>query len=131
MYAGSIGDGLFKINLKSFNITQFTEKEGLPTMSINTIFKDSKNNVWLGSSDGGLVKIDGFDKNGKLTILKTYATKVNWARSLPTWFLALMKIKPEISGRRHLQGLVNYWQIIPSIIFIQKTDSQIRICIPY
>jgi ligand-binding sensor domain-containing protein/serine phosphatase RsbU (regulator of sigma subunit) len=75
LYAGSIGDGLFKINLKTFEVTQFTDKDGLPNLSINTIFKDSKGMVWLGSSDGGLVKMNGFDKNGKLQILKTYTNK--------------------------------------------------------
>lgn len=75
LYAGSIGDGLFKINLKTFDITQFAEKEGLPNLSINTIFKDSKGKVWLGSSDGGLVKMNGFDKNGKLPIEKIYTNK--------------------------------------------------------
>ncbi len=75
LYAGSIGDGLFKINLKSFEITQLTEKDGLPNLSINTIFKDSKGNVWLGSSDGGLIKMKGFDKNGKLQIEKNYTNK--------------------------------------------------------
>jgi len=75
VYAGTVGDGLFKVNLKTSETTQFTDKDGLPGMSINTIFKDSKGNVWLGLSDRGLVKMDGFDKNGKLKILKTYSNK--------------------------------------------------------
>lgn len=75
LYAGTVGDGLFKINLKTFEITRFTEKEGLPGMSINTIFQDSKSNVWLGLSDAGLVKMQGFDRDGKLKILKTYSNK--------------------------------------------------------
>jgi ligand-binding sensor domain-containing protein/serine phosphatase RsbU (regulator of sigma subunit) len=75
LYAGSVGDGLFKINLQSFEVTQFTEKEGLPGMSINTIFKDSRSKVWLGLSEGGLVSLDGFDRNGRLNVLKTYANK--------------------------------------------------------
>ena len=75
IYAGSVGDGLFKINLKTFDIKQFTEKEGLPSTSINTIFKDSKENVWLGLSDAGLVKMKGFDENGKLNVLKVYSNR--------------------------------------------------------
>ncbi|WP_317896897.1 ligand-binding sensor domain-containing protein [Aurantibacillus circumpalustris] len=75
LYAGSAGDGLFIINLKSLELQQFTEKDGLPGIRINTIFSDSKNNVWLGFTDVGLVKMKGFDQDGKLTILKTYTNK--------------------------------------------------------
>ncbi|MCW3078181.1 MAG: rsbU 6, partial [Bacteroidetes bacterium] len=72
LYAGSVGDGLFKINLSTFEITRFTEKDGLPNPSINTIFEDSKNNVWIGSYDGGLIKMKGYDVNGKLNIISKY-----------------------------------------------------------
>ena len=75
IYAGSVGDGLFKVDLKTFTTTQFTEKEGLPGMSINTIFKDSKDNVWLGLTDGGLAKMKNFDETGKLSVLKKYSNK--------------------------------------------------------
>lgn len=75
LYAGSAGEGLFKINVQSFEQTQFTEKEGLEYLSINTIFKDSKGKVWLGTSDGGLIKLSGFDANGKLSVEKTYSNK--------------------------------------------------------
>lgn len=75
IYAGSVTDGLFKVDLKSYEVTAFTEKEGLSPMSINAIFKDSKGNVWLGSSEKGLVKMDGFDKNGRLKVLKTFSNK--------------------------------------------------------
>lgn len=72
LYAGTVGDGLFKINLKSFETKRFTEKDGLPNPSINTMFIDSKKNVWLGTYDGGLVKMSGFDKNGKLPIVHKF-----------------------------------------------------------
>lgn len=72
LYAGSVGDGLFRINLKTFEVTRFTDKDGLPSQSINAIFKDSKGNVWLGTYDGGLVKMPGFDTNGQLKIDKLY-----------------------------------------------------------
>lgn len=75
LYAGSVGDGLFKLNLKTSEVTQFTEKDGLPGMSVNTIFKDSKGSVWLGMADGGLVKLNGFDKGNKLDISKKYINK--------------------------------------------------------
>lgn len=75
LYAGSIGDGLFKIDLNTNEVKQFTDKDGLPTSSINTLFKDSKGHVWLGTSDGGLVKMKGWDANGKLPIERVYSNK--------------------------------------------------------
>lgn len=75
IYAGTVGDGLYKLNTKTFETRQYTEKDGLPGMSVNTIFKDSKGKVWLGTADAGLCKMDGFEKNGRLAILNTYANK--------------------------------------------------------
>lgn len=72
LYAGTVGDGLFKIDLRNFETTRFTEKDGLPNPSVNTIFSDSKNNVWIGTYDGGLVKMNGFDENGKLPITSKF-----------------------------------------------------------
>jgi ligand-binding sensor domain-containing protein len=56
-------------------VTNFTTSDGLPNQSVNTIFKDSKKNVWLGTYDGGLVKMKGFDTNGKLPIEQIYGSK--------------------------------------------------------
>lgn len=75
LYAGSVGDGLFKIDLETFEVTNFNVKDGLPNPSINSIFVDSKKYVWLGTYDGGLVKMTGFDRNGKLPIEKIYSSK--------------------------------------------------------
>lgn len=72
LYAGTVGDGLFKVNLKTFETVNFGEKDGLPNPSVNNIFIDSKNNVWVGTYDGGLVKMKGFDENGKLPIIQKY-----------------------------------------------------------
>lgn len=75
LYAGSIGDGLFKINLQTFEVSNFTKEHGLPNASINCIFMDSRKNVWLGTYGGGLVKMKGFDKDGKLPIEKVFVNK--------------------------------------------------------
>lgn len=75
LYAGSVDDGLFKIDLKTFETLQFTEKDGLPNSSINTIFQDSKGKVWLGTTDAGMVKMNGWDVNGKLQVEKSYSNK--------------------------------------------------------
>ncbi len=73
LYAGSVGDGLFRIDLKTFEIKSYGTKDGLPNQSINSIFIDSRQNVWLATYDGGLVKMKGFEKNGKLPIEKVYS----------------------------------------------------------
>ena len=73
LYAGSIGDGLFKIDLTSLEIVNFTKKDGLPGNSVNTIFKDSKGKIWLGTGENGLVKLSSFDKGGKLPVEKVYS----------------------------------------------------------
>jgi ligand-binding sensor domain-containing protein/serine phosphatase RsbU (regulator of sigma subunit) len=75
LYAGTIGDGLFRIDLRSYDVIQFTRNDGLPSNNINAIFKDSKGKVWIGTNDGGLVKMSDFVQNGKLPIEKVFENK--------------------------------------------------------
>lgn len=75
LYAGSVGDGLFRIDLGTMEVTNYTVKDGLPNPSINTIFIDKQRNLWLGTYDGGLVKIKEITSNGKLNVEKTYSSK--------------------------------------------------------
>jgi serine phosphatase RsbU (regulator of sigma subunit)/ligand-binding sensor domain-containing protein len=75
LYAGSVGDGLFRINLETLETTNYGTKDGLPNPSINNIFVDSKKNVWLATYDGGLVKMKGFERNGRLPIETVYSSK--------------------------------------------------------
>ena len=72
LYAGSIGDGLFEVNLKTLQVKNYTQSDGLSSPSIYTIFSDSKKNVWLGMIDGGLMKLKDFPKGDKLQITQTY-----------------------------------------------------------
>ncbi len=72
IYACSVGDGLFEINLKTLAVKNYTQNDGLPSPSINSMFADSKNNVWLGMIDGGLVKLTGFPNGKKLQIAEIY-----------------------------------------------------------
>lgn len=72
LYAGTVGDGLFKIDLKTFETKNYGIKDGLPNLSINTIYTDSKKNVWIGTYDGGLVKMSGFEREGKLPIIQKF-----------------------------------------------------------
>ncbi len=75
LYAGSIGDGLFRIDLRTLEVLNFKKEDGLPSNNINTIFKDSKGKVWIGTNEGGLVKMSAFLQNGKLPIEKIYDNK--------------------------------------------------------
>ncbi|MCP4157260.1 MAG: hypothetical protein GY757_56640, partial [bacterium] len=43
-------EGLFR--LQNETVTQFTTRDGLPTGVINTVFEDSKKNLWIGSEAG-------------------------------------------------------------------------------
>ncbi len=72
LYAGTFGDGLFKINLKNFEVEQFGINEGLSCLNINTLFTDSKNNLWIGMYDGGLQKFKGYPLGRKLNVLSNY-----------------------------------------------------------
>ena len=75
LFAGSIGDGLFRINLANQQVQQYTETEGLPNMNINSIFKDSKKQFWLGTTDGGLIKLSDMDAGPRLKLEKIYSNK--------------------------------------------------------
>ncbi len=72
LYACSVGDGLFEINLKTLEVKNYSQFDGLPSLSINTMFSDSKKNVWLGMIDGGLVKLKDFPNGKKLQISEIY-----------------------------------------------------------
>jgi len=74
LYAGSIGDGLFRVNINTLKIEQFTENNGLPASSVNSIFKDSKNCLWLGTSNDGLIKLKALDSTLKLHVDRIYQT---------------------------------------------------------
>lgn len=63
LYAGSVGDGLFKIDLSNLSVTRYTNEEGLPDMSVHSIFKDSKGKFWLGTSENGLAMFENLGAN--------------------------------------------------------------------
>jgi ligand-binding sensor domain-containing protein/serine phosphatase RsbU (regulator of sigma subunit) len=73
LWVASIGDGLFKINLATLETRNYGLKEGLQSLSLNTIFFDDKKNMWLGSYDGGILKIKSY--SDKLIIEKNYQNK--------------------------------------------------------
>jgi ligand-binding sensor domain-containing protein/serine phosphatase RsbU (regulator of sigma subunit) len=72
LFVGTFGDGLFRVNLKTLEVKHFGIKEGLPNLNINTIFQDSKGGVWIGTYDGGLLKLKGFPYSDKVNIETIY-----------------------------------------------------------
>jgi ligand-binding sensor domain-containing protein len=45
-------NGLYKIDKNTWQYSNFTEKEGLPSRTINTMQADANNNLWMGTSKG-------------------------------------------------------------------------------
>ncbi|MBS1651305.1 MAG: SpoIIE family protein phosphatase [Bacteroidetes bacterium] len=72
LLAASFGDGLFLIDTENDKIlTHFGKENGLPSLNLFSLYKDSKNNIWLGTYDAGLLKIN-IGKNDNLIIENTY-----------------------------------------------------------
>jgi ligand-binding sensor domain-containing protein len=57
-------NGLFKIDKNTWTYNSFTEKDGLPSRTVNTMQADAKGNLWLGTSKG-LAKFDPSVKTTK------------------------------------------------------------------
>ncbi|MBA2613614.1 MAG: SpoIIE family protein phosphatase [Bacteroidetes bacterium] len=72
LFVGTFGDGLFRVNLKTHETAHYGVKEGLPNLNINTIFSDSKGGAWLGTYDGGLLKLKKFPLGDKISIETIY-----------------------------------------------------------
>ncbi|GAA4841420.1 two-component regulator propeller domain-containing protein [Algivirga pacifica] len=56
LWVGTQKDGIFRLDTKG-NFKQFTLNDGLSSLHINTLITDKKNNLWVGTSGGGLLKI--------------------------------------------------------------------------
>ncbi len=68
-------DGLFKIDLKDYTITQYTEKDGLDVLTFTSIYVDKNKTIWLLTDGGGVYQIEDFDKtDGKVKILNRFKT---------------------------------------------------------
>ena len=59
---------LFKIDLKTFDIKHYGTKEGLTNLNINAVFTDTKNAMWIGTYDGGLIKLKTLPTGDKVDI---------------------------------------------------------------
>ncbi len=64
---------IFALNTfgQRYDFQSINQEDGLPSSTVNVIFQDSRNYIWLGTEGGGLVKYDGasyeiFNKNNGL-----------------------------------------------------------------
>ncbi|GEC72769.1 Signal transduction histidine kinase [Flavobacterium flevense] len=58
LWVGTRGEGLFELDFNKETIKEFlaSEREGLTSNGILSIFEDSKKNIWIGTRGGGLNK---------------------------------------------------------------------------
>jgi ligand-binding sensor domain-containing protein/serine phosphatase RsbU (regulator of sigma subunit) len=59
LYLGTFNGGVYRINLKTDNLTFFDEKNGLSHNFINSLEEDKEGLIWVGTYGGGVNLIDG------------------------------------------------------------------------
>jgi len=52
MWVGTYGQGIYVFNTDKKQIAHFTSANGLKSNSINHLFRDSKNNIWIATNEG-------------------------------------------------------------------------------
>ncbi len=57
LWIGTVDSGVWQYNGKK--ITHYTEKDGLSSKAINTIYKDLKGDLWFGTDSDGVFKFNG------------------------------------------------------------------------
>jgi ligand-binding sensor domain-containing protein/serine phosphatase RsbU (regulator of sigma subunit) len=63
IWVAAYGLGVFKISGETSE--SYSDSTGLTTNNIFTLFADSKGNVWIGTSQGGVIKYNANSTNGK------------------------------------------------------------------
>lgn len=77
LLVAGFGDGLFKIDLKSNEIRQYSTADGLKNPNLTNLFLDKKNTIWVLTDGGGAYNIENFTKtNGKFKIIKHHLTNL-------------------------------------------------------
>ncbi len=72
LLCAAYGDGLIKLNLKTFEKTIYTTENGLPNNSVYYLFKDKSNNIWISTYEDGVYQLNGSVLNAKLDIKNKY-----------------------------------------------------------
>ncbi|MEO8516717.1 MAG: PAS domain S-box protein [Flavobacterium sp.] len=50
-----------KLSAQVYDFQRINQEDGLPSSSINAVFQDSRDYIWIGTEGGGLVKYDGLN----------------------------------------------------------------------
>lgn len=106
------------IRFSQNKIEQITSKSGIPSSTINCVFQDSENNIWLGSEGKGLIKIgnkqilnytqrNGFPSDLVVSICK----KGNSSHLIGTYDLGLFEMSKNGSSKAIDVGATTIWQI--------------------
>jgi ligand-binding sensor domain-containing protein/serine phosphatase RsbU (regulator of sigma subunit) len=72
LLCAAYGDGLIKINLKSFDYKIYGLEQGLPNTSLYSLFKDKTNNIWISTYENGVYQLKGSEINNKIEIINKY-----------------------------------------------------------
>lgn len=72
LLCAAYGDGLIKINLKSFDYKIYGIEQGLPNTSCYSLFKDKTNNIWVSTYENGVYQFKGSEINNKIEIINKF-----------------------------------------------------------
>ena len=72
IYLATVG-GYFEINFKTGNVLHLTTERGLPHNNINFVYRDNKNQLWIGPKNSGICRIE----NEKIEVHKISQTPVD------------------------------------------------------
>ncbi|MFN5983034.1 MAG: two-component regulator propeller domain-containing protein [Fluviicola sp.] len=99
-------------------IEQITNESGIPSSTINCIFQDNENNIWLGSEGKGLIKIGNkqilnyTQKNGfSSDLVVSICQKNNSSHLIGTYDLGLFEMSKNGSTKAIDVGATIIWQI--------------------
>jgi ligand-binding sensor domain-containing protein/serine phosphatase RsbU (regulator of sigma subunit) len=85
LLAGSFGEGLFKIDLRTNEVMQYGANEGLTNTNVTKVFVDNKKTIWVLTDGGGAFHIENFSKTSeKLKLIKRYLHSLTEESSIPS-----------------------------------------------
>lgn len=72
LYAGTMGAGLFAVDLATGQIRQYTETDGLPELNINNLFVDEQGRFWIAGNSGGAFRLQKAPGAERISVEKIY-----------------------------------------------------------